>query len=106
MNDYRVVFSRRARAQIAGIRDYLATHVDEETAERIAAALADRCLELNAYPDRGTPHEDLGDGVRTIPFRRSATIAYVVAGPDVVIIGISWRGQKLEEVIRNAATDS
>jgi len=49
---FRVVFSRRARAQIARIRDYLSIHADEETGERLTTALIDRCLELDDFPDR------------------------------------------------------
>lgn len=101
MNAYRVVFSRRARAQIIGIRGYLSVKADEETGERLVSALIDRCLELDVFPDRGTPHDELGEGVRTIPFQRKATIGYVVDDADVVIVGIAWRGQGLEEAIRS-----
>lgn len=100
MNVFRVVFSRRARAQIARSRDYLSIHADEETGERLTTALIDRCLELDDFPDRGTPHPELGAGVRTILFQRKATIGYVVADTDVVVIGIAWRGQRLEDAIR------
>ncbi len=99
MSAYRVVFSARVRAQLAAIRDYLSLHADEETAERIATALVDRCLELDSFPDRGTLHRELGDGVRTIPFRRSATIGYIVSGRDVIIIGLAWRGRRLGDAI-------
>lgn len=96
----RVVFAPRAETQIGDIWDYIALHSDENTADRIVDALIERCLELDMFPGRGTPHEELGEGVRTIPFRRTATIGYVIAGADVVVTGIAWRGQKLEEAIR------
>ena len=100
MNAFRVVFAGRARAQIARIRDYLSDHAGEETGERVTAALVDRCLELDSFPERGTAHPELGAGVRTIPFQRKATIGYVVSDTDVVIVGIAWRGQRPEDAIR------
>jgi plasmid stabilization system protein ParE len=103
---YRVVFSRRVRAQLGNIRNYLSVHADGETAERIVGALVNRCLELDTFPDRGTLHEELGKGVRTVPFRRNATIGYVVAETDVIIIGLSWRGQPLERAIRHPGSIS
>jgi plasmid stabilization system protein ParE len=99
LSGYRVVFSRRARGQIADIRDYLSHNAGAEAADRIVGALLDRCVELAVFPDRGTPRDALGKGVRTIPFRRNATIGYVVNGTDVVMIGIAWRGQQPEDAI-------
>lgn len=99
MSVYRVVFSGAVRDQLDRIADYLSVHTDQEPADKIVGAVIDRCLELDTFPDRGTSREELGQGVRTIPFRRIATIDYVVAGADVVIIGISWKGQRIEDAI-------
>lgn len=93
MSGYRVVFSARADVHLIAIRDYIAGQVGAETAERVIEKLIDRCLGLSDFPARGTPHERLGEGVRTIPYRRSATIRYVISGQDVVIVGVAWRGQ-------------
>jgi toxin ParE1/3/4 len=106
LSAFRVVFSRRARAQLARIRDYLTLHADDETGKRLTSALIDRCLELDDFPDRGTPHPELGAGVRTIVFQRKATIGYVVADTDVVVLGIAWRGQRLEAAIRHSGQRS
>jgi toxin ParE1/3/4 len=95
LSRYRVVFSARADAHLIAIRDYIAGQAGAGTADRVVNRLIERCLGLNDFPSRGTPCERLGKGVRTIPFRRSATIAYAVAGRDVVITGIAWRGQDL-----------
>lgn len=77
------------------IGDYIAGQAGAETARRIVNALIDRCLGLSDFPARGTSNPRLGKGVRTIPFRRSATVAYVISGQDVVITGVAWRGQDL-----------
>lgn len=95
MSRYRVVFSARADAHLMAIRDYIAGQAGADTATRILDKLIDRCLSLEDFPARGTPHPQLGKGVRTIPYRRSATIVYVIAGHDVVITGVAWRGQDL-----------
>jgi toxin ParE1/3/4 len=99
LSGYRIVFSCRARGQISAIRDYLSHRTGAETADRVVGALLDRCVQLAVFPDRGTPRDALGKGVRTIPFRRNATIGYVVSGTDVVNIGIAWRGQQPEDTI-------
>lgn len=99
MSRYRVVFSARADSHLMAIRDYIAGQAGAGTADRVVSNLVDRCLGLNDFPSRGTPCERLGKGVRTIPYRRSATIAYAIAGRDVVITGVAWRGQDMSHVL-------
>ena len=99
MKECGVVLSASAEAHLAAIHDYLVERADRETAQRVVDELIDRCLGLATFPNRGTLHDELGEGVRTVPFRRSATIGYVVAANDIVIVGVAWRGQRLEESI-------
>jgi toxin ParE1/3/4 len=45
---------------------------------------------------RGTLREDVRPGLRTIGFRRRATIAFAVEGDTVTILGIFHGGQDYE----------
>ncbi|MEA3039739.1 MAG: toxin ParE1/3/4 [Sphingomonadales bacterium] len=93
MSTYRVVFSERVEAQLRAIWDYIAVEADPAAATRTVERLVARCLLLDTFPERGTPHEEYGPRVRTVAFRRSATIGNTVMDRDVVIVGIAWRGQ-------------
>jgi toxin ParE1/3/4 len=95
LSGYRVVFSARADAQLIAIRKYIAEQAGTETAGRVVQKVIERCLGLSNFPARGTPSPKSGEGVRTVPYRRTATIGYVLTGRDVVITGIAWRGQDL-----------
>lgn len=66
-----------------------------DVASAFVDRLIDRCLSLEEFPSRGTSREDIGMGVRTIPFKRRATIAYTIADTDVVIVTIAYRGQDI-----------
>jgi toxin ParE1/3/4 len=51
-------------------------------------------------PRRGTPREDLGTGIRTLAFRRRATIVYSVEPGEVTILGIFHAGLDYEGLVR------
>jgi len=62
-------------------------------AAELVSAIQDRCEGLTTFSERGTPRPEVGPGVRSIPFRRKAIIAYVVETDTVVIIGILYGGR-------------
>lgn len=59
------------------------------------SAIQDRCEGLTEFSERGTPRPEIGPGVRSVPFRRKAVIAYLVRPRAVVIIGIMYGGRDL-----------
>jgi toxin ParE1/3/4 len=61
----------------------------------LLSAIQDRCEGLTSFSERGTPRAEIGAGVRSIPFRRKAAIAYVVRPDAVVIIGVMYGGRDL-----------
>jgi toxin ParE1/3/4 len=64
--------------------------------------IVEKCARLDLFPNRGTPRFDLRPRLRTMPFRRRTTIAYLVddEAQGVVIIGIFYGGQEFESMLR------
>lgn len=102
MTRHRVVFAARALAQLNALQSFIGAASSASVASAFVDRLIDRCLTLEAFPLRGTPREDIGPGIRTIPFKRRATIAYTVAGTDVVIVTIAYRGQDIHTMMHDA----
>ncbi|MBO9711944.1 MAG: type II toxin-antitoxin system RelE/ParE family toxin [Sphingomonas sp.] len=80
---------------LESIEAYIAEQSSADIAESFAEAIVERCFELDYFPLRGAPRDDIRAGVRTIPFRRSVTIVYVVQEPDVAILGIFYGGRDI-----------
>ena len=91
----RVVYAAQARAHLLSIESYIATQATPAIAERFINAIIAKCNPLEHSPYLGTPHDDWRPGLRTITYKRAATIGYVVEGDRVVIIGVAYRGRDL-----------
>ena len=105
MRRYRVVLSTRADAHLDAIWNWIASQASSETADFFTEKLLERCRSLEHFPQRGTPRDDIRPELRTIPFRRRVTIGFVVAGEDVVITGLAYRGQDLTALIGEEPSD-
>jgi plasmid stabilization system protein ParE len=73
MTTHRVSLSPEAEAHLESIYLYIAADASPEIARRYTEAIARKCASLATFPGRGTPRDDLGNGVRTLTFRRRAT---------------------------------
>lgn len=82
-----------ARSDLRRYRHWLRREAGAAIADPWIAALLDWVDELENFPDRGTPRDDLGTGIRTRVFRRSLTIAYVVDSDRVSILHLFGRGR-------------
>ncbi|MEQ1937528.1 type II toxin-antitoxin system RelE/ParE family toxin [Mesorhizobium sp. CN5-321] len=51
-------------------------------------------MKLRDFPRRGTKHDDILPGLRTIGFDRRVTIAFLVLEESVLIEGIFYGGQE------------
>lgn len=61
----------------------------------------DHCEGFGTFPKRGTRRDDIRPGLRTIGFRRRATIAFTVGDDTVTILGIFYGGQDYEAALQN-----
>lgn len=90
-----VRLSVAARDDLRAYREWLRGEAGDATAEAWMDALLDWIGTLETFPERGTPRPDLGDEFRTRVFRKSVTIAYVVADGEVAILGVFARGRDI-----------
>jgi toxin ParE1/3/4 len=100
-----VVFSPRAERQLHSLHAYIADRGGEATADDFVGGIVDDCLSLSTFPERGTLHEDIRPGLRTVGYKRRVTIAFSVdsAREPVVIHGVFYGGQDFEAALRDDA---
>lgn len=84
-----------ADADLDAIYRWIADRADPDTALRFVRRIRAACEQLADFPNRGTPHDDLVAGLRSIPFERRATIAYLVQGNEVRVARILYAGRDL-----------
>lgn len=97
---YRVVVTPEARDQLDTLHTYLSDAADAEIASQFIDGILDYIATLRDFPKRGTPRDDLRPGLRTLAWRRRVTIAFVVEGRTVVVIGIFYGGRDFEALLR------
>lgn len=91
----RVHLSAGATHDLEALADWVADGAGEEIAQSYVQRLEERCRTLEAFANRGTPRDDLGAGLRTIPFERQAVIVYSIEAAMVLIVRILHRGRDL-----------
>lgn len=90
-----VVYRRLAEDDLREIYLRRAEIEDLQSAAALVAAIQDRCEGLATFSERGTPRSEIAPGLRSIPFRRKAVIAYLVRPTAVEIVGIMYGGRDL-----------
>ena len=98
MKAYSVIISDAAEADLRAIYDYIAARAGGEIAFRFVERIEHYCLSFADAPERGTQREDLRPGLRTVGFRRRATILFEVRhrAMQVVVHGIYYGGRSYE----------
>lgn len=103
---YKVRFSVEAQQQLDTIETYIALASGYPAiAERFVEDIVIYCESFETFPERGTQRDDLLPGLRTIGYRRRATIAFRVDAANglVVILGVFYGGQDFEAEIPSTA---
>jgi toxin ParE1/3/4 len=92
---YTVIFDAAARQDLKDIFDYINERAGSVVAERFTTALYQHCASLGHTPERGTRRDELRPGLRTMGYRRRATILFRVnrSNRTVVIHGIYYGGR-------------
>jgi toxin ParE1/3/4 len=95
---YSVIISQPAEDDLFAIYRYIAERAGDETALRFTDRIEQYRLSFVTFPERGTKRDDLRRGLRTIGFRRCATIVFEVdrRTRQVIIHGIHYAGRSLE----------
>ena len=88
-----VRYSEEAEDDLIQTYVYIAERDGIERAEGVDRRLRAACEKLANFPNRGSPHDELAPGLRSVPFERRATIYYRVTAENVDLMHIAWAGR-------------
>ena len=101
MKRLKVRFRATANADLLTILEYVFDLSRSVTTARdYTRRIYDRCLRIGDAPLGGRPRDDLLAGLRTVPFERSAVIAYTIEDDCVWITNIFHGGRDFEALYR------
>lgn len=87
-------FSSGAERDLKEIGSWIEDKADRDVALAYVARIVRTYRKLTTFPDRGTPHDDLQRGLRSVPFERSATIFYRRDAGMLRIVRVLRAGRK------------
>ncbi|MBO1541224.1 type II toxin-antitoxin system RelE/ParE family toxin [Pseudomonas sp. OA65] len=102
---YTVEFAPQALEQLAALYRYIATEASPEIAHRYTDAIVTYCEELQTFPHRGNPRDDIRLGLRITNYRKRTVIAFAVEAEQVFILGIFYGGQDFEGALQSELDD-
>jgi toxin ParE1/3/4 len=88
-----LVYLPGADADLDRIYHWLAPRSGAAIAFTYVGRIEAACQRLTDFPQRGSPHDELEPGLRSIPFERRATIYYRATDSTVEIVHILHRGR-------------
>jgi toxin ParE1/3/4 len=96
---YEVIFDHAAQQDLNAIFNYIEDRAGSAIAENFSTKLYQHCCRLEHTPERGTRRDDLRRGLRTIGYRRRATVLFEVDHTlsRVIILGIYYGGRNYED---------
>ena len=94
-----VLYSRRAKADLDEIFDYIAAD-NPARALTYVEEIQEACEALESTPLIGVARPDLRSGVRILPLRARIVIAYEPRRDQVRILRVFRRGRDWEAIIR------
>ncbi|MCK3778944.1 type II toxin-antitoxin system RelE/ParE family toxin [Ensifer sesbaniae] len=95
--DYRIVYHPKAEAELDKLYADIALVAGSLTAGNFVDGVITFIENLETFPERGSVREGRIPGLRIIGYRRSVSVAFVVHGRDVVILGVFHRGQDITQ---------
>ena len=98
MKEYSVALTEIAERDLFAIYDFISDRAGPEIAFRFVGRIEAYCRGLGVTPERGTRRDDLRPGLRTLGFKRRATILFEVdhGRQQVVIHGVYYAGRNFE----------
>ena len=96
----------QANQDIKDIFDWIVSESGyPQTAEKFIDRIYDACETLDEFPLKGRARNDLKQGVRTLPFERSAVIAYRVLTDEVEVLNFFYGGRDWEVIVSGMSSD-
>jgi len=99
---YQVVLSPEAEDDLAGIYDWISERTSPEVAFAYIARIEAHLRTFDTAPMRGTARDDVRPGLRISGFERRVTVAFSVAGSEVVILRLFYGGQNWTDFLTEA----
>lgn len=97
MKRLRVRLRPKANQELKDIYDWIVSESGQpQIAEKLLGRILDRCESLGEFPMQGRARDDLKQGVRILPFERTAVIAYRILSDEVEVINIFYAGRDYE----------
>lgn len=97
-----VAYRPEALDDLAAVfRTVLDVSRNADVAERFVRRIFERCERVGDAPRGGRPRDDLESGLRTVPFERSAVIAYRVETERVLVVNVFYGGRDFEALYRD-----
>ena len=94
MKSHPIVWHPRAERDLLALYDWIAERAGAETAFTYTSQIEAKARTLAQFPERGTPRDDLAQGLRTTPYRRRTIIAYRLCNDTVEVLGLVHGGQE------------
>ncbi len=92
---YEVIISEGALDDLYDIYQWVLLEAGREIADAYYARLEARLDAFDHYPNRGSPRDDLGNAIRTMPFERRIIILYRVEAQEVTILRVVSSAREL-----------
>jgi toxin ParE1/3/4 len=91
----KVIYSPEAAADLDSLYDFIADQGGPIRAINYIERIAEFCNRLSDFPERGTRHDHLRAGLRTVGFERRVAIAFHVLNDTVIIDRILYGGRDI-----------
>lgn len=99
MRSYQVRFADEALDDLGRIFADILPVAGERVARDFVGRLEMACLNLAAFPERGSLRNDVRPGLRIFGYRRQVSIAFVVTEAGVLILRVLRRGADTEALL-------
>ena len=96
---YQIILAPLAIADLEELQRWIAEAADSRTAMDYVARIKSKIIALDHFPNRGTPRDDLGLGIRTLSFERRIKIAYRVIDGKVRIERVVSNWRALDQIM-------
>ncbi len=96
MKERLVAFAPEARNDLIAIYDWIADRAGPGVALGYIERIEAFCLKLSVGSHRGSPRDDVREGLRIIGFERRVNVAFVVEESRVVVLRLFYGGQNWE----------
>lgn len=101
-----LIYEQSARDDLRSIFWWIAERAGPEMARAYVDRIHDRCDRLTSFPEQGRPRNDIRPSLRTIPFERSAIVAYFTERKEVRIVRILRKGRDIEGQFTQSSSSS